>query len=73
MKTHDELIKCAERELKLRHFVYLNQVQNLKMTRARAMHEIECMEEILKLLRRSAPPNSQQNFPGMDSGSNQER
>lgn len=68
MKTNDELIACVEREIKLRHCVYSTRVGIGKMRPARAAHEIECMEQILELLRRSSPPPPQQDFPSMTLG-----
>lgn len=46
-----ELIKCAERELALRHRVYPSRVAMNTMTQSKAEHEITCMAEILVLLR----------------------
>lgn len=49
--TTTDLIKCAERELALRHRVYPKRVTLNMMTQSKAEHEITCMAEILVLLR----------------------
>lgn len=50
MKTIEEQISCAARELAVRRGIYPKWVAQNKMTQQKADHEIECMEEILKTL-----------------------
>ena len=50
MKTLPELIKCVEREIKMREAVYPGQVRAEKLSEEKAAHEIQCMKDILALL-----------------------
>lgn len=50
MKPISQLIDCANRELALRRKHYPGWISNGKMTREKSEHELECMEEILKVL-----------------------
>ena len=54
MKTLDEQIESAERELAMRKRVYLKWVVAGKMNWLKARHEIECMESIIETLNRVA-------------------
>lgn len=49
-KETNNLIACAERELKLRRHVYPNLVARGKKTPKAAEYEIKCMKEILVIL-----------------------
>lgn len=49
MKTIDEQLACAKRELALRRNVYPKWVGK-RMTQDKATHEIECMEAIIATL-----------------------
>lgn len=49
-KTSAELVQCARRELAMRKKVYIRRVAEGKMSRDTALHEIECMEQIVELL-----------------------
>lgn len=50
MKPLTELIKSVEREISLRRTVYPGQVKAGKMKQEKATHEIECMEDIKRML-----------------------
>lgn len=50
----DELVKCAEREVKQRKWVYPKQVASGRMTPALATRETLMMERIAEILRESA-------------------
>lgn len=50
MKTIDEQLACAKRELALRHNVYPKWIANRRMTQDKAAHEIDCMEAIVATL-----------------------
>jgi len=50
MKTLSELIKCVEREIKMRESVYPGQVRAEKLSAEKAAHEIQCMKDILTIL-----------------------
>ena len=52
MKTLIELVKCAERELRLRKSVYPGLIVRGKLKPETAEHELNCMEEILRNLTR---------------------
>jgi hypothetical protein len=52
--TASELLKCAERELRLRRQVYPNRVLTHRMSQHRADIEIARMEAIAEWLRREA-------------------
>lgn len=45
-KTTQELIACADREIRFRQRVYPRRVADGRMTQAKADHEIACMEQI---------------------------
>lgn len=65
MKTADELLKCAQRELAMRERVYPRQVEQGKMAPQTADHETECMAQIVELLREKAKAeNPQQDLFG---------
>lgn len=51
MKTLDQQIDCAKRELVMRERVYKRRVDENKMTMAQAMHETDCMKAIIESLR----------------------
>jgi hypothetical protein len=46
-----ELVQCAERELRQRHYVYPRRVESGKMSKDKMNHEIRAMEQIITLLR----------------------
>lgn len=48
----DDMIECAERELKLRRRVYPERVRDKRMSQDFADHQLIAMEAILELLRR---------------------
>lgn len=50
MKTIEDQIACAKRELAIRERVYVKWVSTGKMTEAQYHHEIECMEAIASSL-----------------------
>lgn len=50
MKTLDEQLQAARRELEMRKRVYPNWVARGKMTQAKADHETECMADIVNSL-----------------------
>jgi hypothetical protein len=56
MKSLAEQIACAERELALRVRVYPRWVASNKMKPEKSDHELECMAEIIRTLKRLAPP-----------------
>ena len=47
----EELVKCAEREVRYRKHVYPRLIKNGRITHRKAAAEIENMEAILALLR----------------------
>ena len=51
MHTVDELIACAQRELRLRKRVYPGLVNNKKITADRCRYEIQCMESMIAFLK----------------------
>lgn len=63
MKTIAQLVACAERELAIRKNVYPKWIGQ-KLTADRCRHEIECMEQIVALLKdRTQPPPREDLFP----------
>jgi hypothetical protein len=55
--TDADLVRCAERELRLRRRVYPRQVANGKMSQEDADHETEAMSTILALFRERTEPS----------------
>ena len=55
MKTVPELIACAQREAKMRRSAYPKWVANGRMSAGAMAHEIECMDEIIRVLQGFAP------------------
>lgn len=53
MKTIEQQVKCAKRELALRRAVMPKRVGAGRMTGDEARHEIECQEAIVKTLERA--------------------
>ena len=53
MKTKHELLKSARRELYMRQRVYPRRVNEGRMKREDAQHEIDCMSEIVGMLEES--------------------
>ncbi len=49
-----ELVECAEREIRQRQYVYPRRVESGKMTKQKMDHEIRCMEQIAIMLRQEA-------------------
>ena len=56
MKTLPELIACAQREAKMRRSAYPKWVASGRMSAGAMAHEIECMDEIVRVLQGFAPP-----------------
>jgi hypothetical protein len=54
--TLADLILCAEREVKLRKFVYPRRIQQRRLTPERAEKEIALMQAIVDELKRRAAP-----------------
>jgi hypothetical protein len=50
MKTPAELLACAKRELAMRKNAYPRWVKKGSLSPQSAEHEIECMQEIVKIL-----------------------
>ena len=50
-KKLDNLIRSVEREIELRRKVYPNRVIQNKMTEGHANYEINCMKEVLMILK----------------------
>jgi hypothetical protein len=57
MKTLEEQVKCAERELAMRKAVYPRWVGFGKMTQKKMDHEIECMRAVVETLKRISRPD----------------
>jgi hypothetical protein len=55
--TLDELIRCAEREVRYRESVYPRMIANGRMTQRRAEREIALMQAIAEHLREAAIPS----------------
>jgi len=56
MPTHDELIACVAREVRMRERVYPGWVARERMSAAAAAREIETMNAVLAYLTASRPP-----------------
>ena len=54
MKTKQELVDCAQRELDIREHVYPKWVREGKMTKTKANYEIDAMREIRNALQERA-------------------
>lgn len=52
MKTFQEQLACAKRELALRRNTYPKWVETNRMKQEKMDHEIECMDEICKTIER---------------------
>lgn len=55
MKTIDQLITCISREIKFRKAVYTRKVNAGEMKPETARHELDCMTQILKMLKDQQP------------------
>lgn len=49
--TAADMLRCAERELKMRKGVYPRWIENGRISEGAAAHQLACMEEIVKTLR----------------------
>lgn len=61
--TLDELIACAEREVRFRQHVYPRRVAKRQMTQEKADRELELMEEIARRLHELREPARDQQAP----------
>lgn len=57
MKTTEELIECAQRELKMRNRLYPGWVISGKIDRDKASHELDCMSDIVEILKQQKQPD----------------
>lgn len=62
MKTIQEQVACAKRELAMRRRVYPNWVASGRMTQDKAEYEIACMDEIITTLAKLAGEDQKELF-----------
>ena len=66
MITIEEQIKCVEREIKMREWVYPMRIESGKMTKKKAKQEIDSMKGVLNTLKLMEDQLTQQpSFKGL--------